>query len=155
MFPYRSITTALLFLPCLVSAGAPSYEVLQQIGGLAVNYDVEAADYRTILHVTNHENFAILCDASMTTNKQERDRSAETLVAPDKTISFRFKHRGSVDSIKIYLVCEPADKSASNDKPAAATTPKEHDGERPLNEHLAPAAASKPVVVPVEDLGTP
>lgn len=154
MFPYRSITTALLFIPCLVNAGAPSHEVLQQIGGLAVNYDVEAADYRTILHVTNHENFAILCDASMTTNKQERDRSAETLVAPDKTISFRFKHRGSVDSIKIYLVCEPADKSASNDKQAAAK-PKENDSKKPLNENPAPAAASKPVAVPVEDLGTP
>lgn len=98
-------------------AESPSYQVLPQLGALAVNYHVETSGNRTVLYATNHESFKVICDAFMSTDKQEKNRGQEKAADPQQTISFAFRHRMAVDAVKLYLVCKPVEQP----KDAAAT----------------------------------
>lgn len=102
----KSLIIAGLFTSLTLHAEAPSYEVHPQLNALAVNYHVESNDIRSILYTTNHEDFDILCDAKLFTDKQEKFKGGEKIVRSRTTEAFAFKHRISVDRIKIYLVCE-------------------------------------------------
>ena len=146
-------TICLLILSGIASAAGPTHEVFQQIGSLAVNYDVETNAVKTILYVNNHGDTEILCDASMTTNKQEQNRNPETLVSPQKTVGFKFKHRASIKSIKIYLVCEPA--IAPSKTEATSSDNKDDDREKSQTNKPTTPPETKQTSIPVEDLGNP
>lgn len=159
MCKYLVATICLLIMPGIAGAAGPTHEVFQQIGALAVNYDVETNALKTVLYVTNHGDAEILCDASMTTNKQEQNRNPETLVAPQKTVGFKFKHRASIKNIKIYLVCEPAvasseTKSTATDNKTSSDS-KDDGRKKSLTDKPATPPETKQVSIPVEDLENP
>jgi hypothetical protein len=103
----------LLAIACLttsltVCADGPQYQVQTQLRGLAVNYNVENNNIETILYATNHEKFPVVCDASMNTNRQEKSKGKDTLIAPQKTGAFSFRHGKSITKVQLFLVCEAA-----------------------------------------------
>jgi len=108
------LTIVCLLASLAVRAEGPSHEVFPQLNALAVNYHIESNEIRSILYVTNHEEFDILCDASLYTDKQEKSKGTETIIHPHKTGAFTFKHRVSIERVKIYLVCEATPEARKN-----------------------------------------
>jgi hypothetical protein len=103
----KTFMTSICLLASLAAqAEGPSHEVFPQLNALAVNYHIESNEIRSILYATNHEEFDILCDATLSTDKQEKLKGTETVIHAHTTGAFTFKHRISVERVKIYLVCE-------------------------------------------------
>ncbi|HQQ74238.1 MAG TPA: hypothetical protein PK031_03725 [Pseudomonadales bacterium] len=128
----KQILTITSLLTCsLLYAKGPTHVVHTQTNALGVNYYVESSELQTKLYATNHEDFEIVCDASMVTNKQEKTRSHEITIAAHKTDVFHFRHRASIKEITLFLVCEaPAqsDHQTKQERPvsdtkAGSTTP--------------------------------
>jgi hypothetical protein len=97
--------------------GAPAAQIFTQVNALDVAYDSESTELRTTLYATNHERFAVICDAEMKTNLQEKLRKTEIRIEPGKTAGFPFSHRRSVKDISLYLMCQAAESqpAAPND----------------------------------------
>lgn len=95
-----------LLASSLLYAKGPTHVVRTQTNALDVNYYVESSELQTKLYATNHEDFEIVCDASMVTNKQEKTRSHEITIAAHKTDVFHFRHRASIKEITLFLVCQ-------------------------------------------------
>lgn len=108
-----------------VHAEAPDYQVLPQLNGLSVNYHVQNNTLNTTLYATNHEQFAIVCDAAMTTDKQDKKRGQDKKVEPQTTAAFSFKHGTATKEIKLYLICEPTPeaKAAMESQATSKSTP--------------------------------
>ncbi len=143
----------LIALVCLLAspllhAEAPKYEVFTQLRNVVVTYYVEMTTINSKLYAINQETYPVICDASTINNRQEESKGQEVVIAPKKIHPFSFKHSKSVTNLRIYLVCEPQDKSA------AATT---KETNTPKTE--APATSQTPVQKPLtvieEDIGAP
>lgn len=92
-------------------AEGPNYQVFPQLKNLKISYHVETRKKQTTIYVTNHEKSSVVCDAMLNTNKQEKIKKQETLVAPGKTISFSFIHGIAITDVRIYLMCEARPES--------------------------------------------
>jgi hypothetical protein len=138
---HRTVFTIIpLFVSALAHADGPNYQVFPQLKGLSVSSHVETRKRQTVIYATNHEKIAIICDALMTTNKQEKTKGHETLLAPGKTTRFSFQHGMYVTDVRIYLMCEPSKETDPNESPESSD---EKTTERP---------PEKPIVVIEEDL---
>src|SRR5690606_24534565 len=104
---YKILTTLLIFfLSNTILASGPQYQVLPQLKGLVVNYNVTSSSVETTLYVTNHERIPVVCDANMATNRQEISKGRDTTIAPGKTAAFSFRHGRSITDVRLYLMCE-------------------------------------------------
>ncbi len=137
----RFYLLALLALCLPVHAEGPEHRVFSQVNGLSVSHDVESNPLRSVLYATNHEDFPVLCDAEMKTDKQEKQKVQQAVIDAHKTKGYAFKHRQSVQKIQLYLICVRAE----GDVAKAATLPD------------TPVTAQEPSrpTVKVEELGTP
>mgnify|MGYP003403860416 CR=1 FL=1 len=97
---------ASLLASSLLYANGPARVVHPQTNALGINYYVEGSEWQTKLYATNHEDFEVICDASMITNKQEKTRAHEITIAAHKTGVFHFRHRASIKEITLFLVCQ-------------------------------------------------
>lgn len=147
MHPKLKSFVMLLIWPAAACAAAPTHMVYAQLNALAVNYHVESNEINSNLYATNHEDFPVACDASMSTNKQEDTRGKEIRIEPHNTHVFSFKHRRSITHIKLYLVCEAIPEAGTAEKKPADHKKSFQAGEMLPKDHADP-------VVPVEDLGT-
>lgn len=102
----KTLTSLCLLASCPVYADGPNYEVFPQLKSLKVSYHVRISKKQTVMYATNHEKIAIICDAAMTTNKQEKSKKREILIEPGKTMEFPFQHGSSITSVRLYLMCE-------------------------------------------------
>jgi hypothetical protein len=129
-------------------ANGPNYQVFPQLKTLAVSYHVESNKRQTVIYATNHEKFAIICDSEMITNKQEKSKGQEKLMAPEKTAVFSFPHGSSITDVRLYLMCEASNSSASD---TSAKSVSANNIDQPVaTEKLAPP--EKPIVIIEEDL---
>jgi hypothetical protein len=97
------------------SEGA-NYQVFPQLKNLKVSYHVESRKKQVTLYATNHEKAAIICDSMLLTNRQEKLKKQETLLAAGKTTTFSYIHSSGITDVRIYLMCEPSQESAIEDK---------------------------------------
>lgn len=102
----KNLTAICLLASGLAYADGPTYEVFPQLKSLKVSYHVGTTKKQTIIYATNHEKIAVICDAAMTTNKQEKSKKREILIGPGKTIEFPFQHGSAITSVRLYLMCE-------------------------------------------------
>ena len=137
-----------LLVSAYACADGPNYQVFPQLKALAVNYHVDTNKRQTAIYATNHEKFAIICDAEMVTNKQEKTKGQETLIAPEKTVTFSFPHRSSITNVKIYLMCEASNSSASNTS-GESVSANDTENTTTINK---PETPEKPIVIIEEDL---
>jgi len=129
-------------------ADGPNYQVFPQLKNLAVSYHVDTKKRQTVIYATNHEKFAIICDAEMTTNKQEKTKGHETLMAPEKTTVFSFPHRASITDVRLYLMCEASNSSASDTSVKSVSA---SNIEQPIATEK-PLTSEKPIIIIEEDL---
>jgi len=144
-----------LFASANAFAGGPNYQVFPQLKTLAVSYHVETNKRKTVIYATNHEKFAIICDAEMTTNKQEKSKGQEKLMGPEKTVIFSFSHGYSITDVRLYLMCEASNSSASD---TSAKSVSASDIEKStINEKTVltekSEAPEKQIIIIEEDLG--
>jgi endonuclease I len=132
-------------------ADGPTYQVFPQLKNLKVNYHVETKKKQTTIYATNHESFAIICDAAMNTNKQDKSKGRETRIEPTKTTAFSFPHRSAITDVRIYLMCEASkDEETTTSETEGAVneaTEKENTAKKIENE----TGKSTPVIIE-EDL---
>lgn len=143
-----------LFISAYAFAGGPNYQVFPQLKTLAVSYHVETNKRKTVIYATNHEKFAIICDAEMITNKQEKSKDQEKLMAPEKTVVFSFSHGSSITDVRLYLMCEASNSSASDIQGKSVSASKIEQPiatEKPVAPEK-PVTPEKPIVIIEEDL---
>ena len=129
-------------------ADGPNYQVFPQLKTLAVSYHVETNKRKTVIYATNHEKFAIICDTEMTTNKQEKSKGQEKLMAPEKTAVFSFSHGSSITDVRLYLMCEASNSPASDTPDTSVSASKI---EQPIAIEK-PSHPEKPITIIEEDL---
>lgn len=141
----------LLALSNLVAAKAPAHAVFPQTNALSVSYAVESNEIRAILSVTNHEEFAVLCGASMKAdNKEILQKQKDSRIDTGKTQGFTFKYRPSVEKFELFLVCEPVAESREAAK--QAKTARENSGHIiPVHDNEKTSVRNSEVLI--EDLG--
>ena len=146
---------ALLLFSATAHAKGPEHTVFPQLSALSVSYAVESNEIRSIVYATNHEEFAVICDAEMKTDKQESQRQKETRVEAGKTIGLTFKYRPAVTKIQLYLMCEPAPEAKA--EAAKAASSKDHIRTTHYNRGtLSSETENAPTpVVHTEELSTP
>lgn len=133
-------------------AEGPERSIFAQTSALSVSYAIESNTIRSILSVSNHEEFAVVCNASMKSDNHELlAKQKDTRIEAKTTYGFFFKHRPSVKKIELYLACEPAEKSGASSKAANTNTNTGRITYTPLQE--PDNTPQKPVVI--ENLGNP
>ncbi len=147
MYKQRLIAICICLLASTYAcADGPNYQVFPQLKALAVSYHVDTNKRQTVLYATNHEKFAIICDAEMITNKQEKSKGQETLMAPEKTIVFSFSHGSFVTDVRLYLMCEASNISDISDKSISANS---IENTKTTDK---PTPPEKPIIIIEEDL---
>lgn len=97
-----------LWLACTASA-APFVSISGQTHGENVSWHHETSAVRTTVYLTNHEPYAVICDAEMKTSYEEKLKKPEITIPAGKTAGFDFRHNKSITQLQVFLVCE-ADK---------------------------------------------
>ena len=133
---------------------SPSVDVSTQLQGLYVTYQTEAKPIRAILYATNHEAYAVICDAEMKTNRDEKQKLVETRIAAGTTVPFTFHYIRSITGIHLSLMCIPSEEKAIvEEKGKVEGSNSEQTNDRVITRKLAPPKEdTRPIVIPVEDL---
>lgn len=133
-------------------AKSPTHTVFSQTNALAISYAIESNEIRSILSATNHEEFAVVCNASMKSDNHEiLDKQKDNRIAAGKTFGFVFKYRPSIKKIEIFLTCEPAAESRETARPQTSTDNKNDTGHS-IVPHQLDTKNEKQAPVIIEDL---
>jgi hypothetical protein len=149
---FTSLASLLLLSPAIQAN--PSVDVSTQLQGLYVTYQTETKSVRTLLYATNHEAYAVICDAEMKTNRDEKQKLVETRIESGTTITFTFNYIRSITGIHLSLMCVPTEEKAIVEaKGKAEGSNSEQSNDRIIIRKLAPPKEdTRPVIIPVEDL---
>ena len=151
----RTKLPACMLLACSLPAlAAPTVEVSSQLGGEYITWYHDTSIMRSILYVTNHEPYSVICDSQMTTHYKDKTSQMEIRIVPGKTESFRFHFNKSVTSIKLQLTCIPddAEKDLVKKEGKLQDSSVEKTTDNMTTRKLKPEE-SKPVEVEIQDLG--
>lgn len=148
-------TLPTLLLVTSLAIADPLTEISTQLRGLHVTYDANGNAVRTHLYATNHEAYAVICDAEMKDNRDEKQKLTETRIQAGQTALFTFTHAKSITKIHVFLMCIPTEEKAvveAKGKVEGATS--EQADDRIVIKKLEKKADEPPKPVPVEDLGS-
>lgn len=152
-YPLRFALLPACLLACLVEA-APLVTISGQTHGENVSWHRETSAVRTTVYLTNHEPYAVICDAEMKTSYEEKLEKPEITIPAGKTASFDFRHNKSVTNLQVFLVCEAnkAEKAKMEEQGQTGDARIEKTTGDIVTHKLEPEAP-KTHKVEVEDLG--
>ncbi len=151
---FRSCGLAIaLGLTASITEARPATDVSPQLAGLHVSYHLDGNSVRTNLYTTNHEAYAVICDAEMSTNMDEKQKLAEIRIPAGKTLPFHFTYGRSITKIRIRLMCVPSEEKAIVEEQGKVDgNTSEQSTDRIVTKKLEKPAGDTSKTIPVENL---